>query len=172
LVARSVPSMAAHAYNQEYLPGLETAWRREFIAAQPRSDYLMIDNDSSLWVTHRVSATPTTVAVKRVKDIAFHLRNRTFSNVYVFQRFNIDAETGEKRLRDGDDLGPAFVLEPVVEQRLQLLTLTRISRVTEIREGEVPISAPEVIKPASQKSRAEIEKARQLFLESYMKQLP
>jgi hypothetical protein len=38
LISRSVPSMAAHAYSQEYLPGLETAWRREFIAAQPRLD--------------------------------------------------------------------------------------------------------------------------------------
>ena len=30
--------MAAHAYSQEYLPGKETAWRREFIADQPRHD--------------------------------------------------------------------------------------------------------------------------------------
>ena len=172
LMARSVPSMSAHAYNQEYLPGLETAWRREFIAAQPRPDYLMIDNDAPLWVSHRVSATPTVVAVKRRADIAFHMRNRTFSAVYVFQRLNIDAATGEKKLRDGDDLGAAFVLEPVIEQRLQLLTLARISRVTEIREGDAPVGAIEPAPPLKPKSRAEIEKARQLFLESYMKQLP
>ena len=172
LFARSVPSMAAHAYNQEYLPGRETAWRREFISKQPRSDYLMIDNDSTLWVTHRVSATPTVVAVKRRADIAFHLRNRTFSSVFVFQRFNIDADTGEKKLRDGDDLGPAFSLEPVVEERLQMLTLSRISRVVAIREGEETISSRLPVSPRSEKTRAEIEEARRLFLESYMKQLP
>jgi hypothetical protein len=36
ILAQGVPSMAAHAYNQEYLAGLETAWRREFIATSPR----------------------------------------------------------------------------------------------------------------------------------------
>lgn len=172
LIGRNVPSMAAHAYSQEYLPGRETAWRREFMAAQPRPDYLMIDNDSTLWVTHRVSSTPTVVAVKRRVDIAYHMKNRTFSQVYVFQRYNIDPETGTMKLRDGDDLGPAFVLEPVAEQRLQVLTLTRISRVKEIRSGDETISAREPVGHAPQKSRAEIEQGRRLFLENFMKQLP
>lgn len=172
LIARSVPSMAAHAYSQEYLPGRETAWRREFIAAQPRSDYLMIDNDATLWVTHLVSATPTVVAAKRREDIAFHMRNRTFSDVYVFQRLNVDADTGKQTLRDGDDLGPAFVLEPVVEQRLQLLTVSRISRVKEIKSGADVLSAPPRTSPPPFKDRAAIEKARHDFLEAYMKKLP
>ena len=172
LLARSVPSMAAHAYSQEYLPGRETAWRRQFIAAQPHPDYLMIDNDATLWVTHLVSATPTVVAVKRRVDIAFFMRNRAFSAVYVFQRFNIDADSGRMTLREGDDLGPAFVLEPVVEERLQLLTLTRISRVTEIKSGDVTISTPDPATHVVPKSRAEIENARKLYFDSYMKQLP
>ncbi len=172
LLARSVPSMAAHAYSQEYLPGKETAWRRQFIAAQPHPDYLMIDNDATLWITHLVSATPTVVAVKRKADIAFHMRNRTFSAVYVFQRFNIDPDTGRMTLREGDDLGPAFVLEPVVEERLQLLTLSRISRVKEIRAGDVPISTPDPGTHVVPKSRAEIEAARKLYLDNFMKQLP
>lgn len=172
LIARSVPSMAAHAYSQEYLPGRETAWRRAFMAAQPRSDYLMIDNDSTLWVTHLVSATPTVVATKRINDIAFHMRNRTFSDVYVFQRLNVDAETGKQTLREGDDLGPAFVLETVVEQRLQLLTVSRISRVKEIKSGGQTLSTPPTSAPAPLKDRAAVEKARREFLETYMKKLP
>ncbi len=36
LIAQGVPSMASHAYNQEYLAGLETAWRCEFIAGRSR----------------------------------------------------------------------------------------------------------------------------------------
>lgn len=172
LLARSVPSMAAHAYSQEYLPGRETAWRRQFIAAQPHSDYLMIDNDSTLWVTHLVSSTPTVVAVKRRVDIAFFMRNHAFSGVYVFQRFTIDPDTGRMTLREGDDLGPAFVLEPVVEERLQLLTLTRISRVVEIKSGDVSISTPDPATHVVPKSRAEIENARKLYLDSFMKQMP
>lgn len=172
LVARSVPSMSAHAYSQEYLPGRETAWRREFMAAQPRPDYLMIDNDATLWVTHRVSATPTVVAVKRREDIAFHMRNRTFADVFVFQRYTIDPNTQRMTIREGDDLGPSFVLEPVAERRLQLLTMSRISRVKEICSEAGVITSPDPITATVPKSRAEVDRARQQFLESYMKQLP
>lgn len=172
LLARSVPSMASHAYSQEYWPGRETAWRRSFMAAQPRPDYLMIDNDSTLWVTHRVSSTPTMGADKRREDIAYFMRNRAFSNVYVFQHFDIDPATGARTLREGDDPGPAFVLEPVVEQRLVTLALTRISRVTEIRSGDNVISAREPVGHAPTKTREEIEAGRRAFMEEYMKKLP
>lgn len=172
LLARSIPSMAAHAYSQEYLPGRETAWRRAFIAAQPRPDYLMIDNDSPLWLTHRVTSTPTVVAVKRREDIAFHMRNRTFSAVYVFQRLTVNPENNEQTLREGDDLGPDFVLETVQEERMHILTVSRISRVTEIRDGRVAVSGRTVVRDEPGKSRAEIEEARKRFHEQYMKQLP
>ncbi len=172
LLGRSVPSMASHAYSQEYLPGRETAWRRAFIAAQPRADYLMIDNDSTLWVTHRVSSTPTVVAVKRREDIAYLMRNQIYSGVYVFQRLKIDPENNTQTLRDGDDLGPEFVLETVREERLEALSITRISRVTEIKSGDATISARAPVGHAPTKSREEIETARRLFMENYMKQLP
>ncbi len=172
LLGRSVPSMASHAYSQEYLPGRETAWRREFMAAQPRPDYLMIDNDSTLWVTHRVSSTPTVVAVKRREDIAYLMRNRIFSNVYVFQRLKIDPETGAKSIRDGDDLGAEFALETVLEERLEAMSVTRISRVTEIKSGDATISTRASVGHAPTKSREEIEAARRLFMETHMKKLP
>lgn len=172
VLVRGVPSMAAHAYSQEYTPGRETAWRREFMAAMPRPDYLMIDNDATLWVTHRVSATPTSVAARRQVDIAFHLRNRTFSDVFVFQRFNVNPDTGALTLRDGDDPGPDFVLEPVAERRLHPLTLSRISRVREIRSGGETISAPETVRAATPLSAAELERARLQFLETYLRKLP
>jgi hypothetical protein len=142
------------------------------MTTHPRHDYLMIDNDATLWVTHLVSSTPTVVATKRVNDIAFHMRNRTFSDVFVFQRLNIDPQTGRQTLREGDDLGPAFVLEPVIEQRMQLLTVSRISRVKEIKSGAETLSAPPTTQPPPFKDRAAVEKARREFLETYMKKLP
>ena len=138
----------------------------------PRPDYLMIDNDTPLWVSHRVSATPTTVAAKRQADIAFHLRNRTFSDVLVFQRFNVNPETGVLTLRDGDDLGPDFVLEPVAERRLHLLTLSRISRVKEIRLAAGPVSAPDAVQTGVPLSGEQLKKARLQFLETYLRHLP
>ena len=140
ILAQGVPSMAAHAYNQEYLAGLETAWRRQFIADQPRKDYLVIDNDSILWIAHQVTATTVEAARKRPVDLAFFMRTHTFSNIYVFQRYMIDPDTGKMTLREGDDLGPDYVLEPVRAERLQTLTQTRISRLLEIRDGAKVIS--------------------------------
>jgi len=173
LVASGVPSMAEHAYNQEYLPGREAAWRRQFMADQPRHDYVMIDNDAILWVAHQVSATTVPEAIKRRTDIAWNFRNRTFSGMYVFQRYNINPETGTKTLREGDDLGPDFVLETVREERLQTLTLTRISRVVEVRSGAASLTTPEAGPPPEvPKSRAEIEKIRKAYLENFIKQLP
>ncbi|MCX6952574.1 MAG: hypothetical protein NTV51_10480 [Verrucomicrobia bacterium] len=173
LLARSVPSMAAHAYSQEYLPGKETAWRREFIAKQTRRDYLVIDNDSIMWIAHQISATPVFQAKgPRRSSLVFLMRNRAFSDVYVFQRYNIDADTGKMTLRDGDDLGPDFVLETVREERLQTLTLSRLSRLKEIRNGAESLTAPDPVVHAVPKDRGEIEKTRRAYLENYVKMLP
>ncbi|MBI5771816.1 MAG: glycosyltransferase family 39 protein [Verrucomicrobia bacterium] len=173
LFMTGVPSMAAHAYSQEYLPGKETAWRREFIAEQKRRDYVMIDNDSILWIAHRVSATPVFQARGPRRDaLIFLMKNHAFSSVFVFQRYNINPDNGAMTLREGDDLGPDFVLETVKEERLQTLTLTRISRVKEIRAGGVAATAPDPATHTVPKSRAEIEKLRRAYLENFVKMLP
>ena len=172
LIASGVPSMAAHAYSQEYLPGKETAWRRQFIAEQPRRDYLVIDNDSILWIAHEISSTPMLQAKKNRAALVFHMRNRTFADIFVFQRFNIDPDTGRMTLRDGDDLGPDFVLEPVREERLQTLTLARLSRLKEIREGNVALTKPDPVDHVVPKNREEIEKLRRAYLENFVKMLP
>jgi hypothetical protein len=172
LIASGVPSMAEHAYTQEYLPGRETEWRRDFMREQARPDYLMIDNDSILWIAHLVSATTVPEAIRRRDSIVYLLRNRTFSAIYVFQRYDINPETGAMTLRDGDDLGPSFVLEPVREERMKLLTLTRISRVKEVRVGAVAVSGPDPKDAVVPKSRAEIEQLRKAYLENFIKQLP
>lgn len=172
LVASGVPSMAAHAYSQQYLPGRETAWRRVFIAEQPRRDYLVIDNDSILWVAHQISATPIIQAIKNRDKLVWNMRNRTYADIFVFQRYLIDPQTGAKTLREGDDLGPAFVLETVREERLETLTLSRLSRLKEIREGDVSLTAPDPATREVPKDRAEIEKLRRAYLENFVKMLP
>jgi hypothetical protein len=171
ILAQGVPSMAAHAYNQEYLAGLETQWRRQFIADQPRKDYLVIDNDSILWIAHQVTATTVEAARKRQVDLAFFMRTHTFSNIYVFQRYMIDPDTGKMTLREGDDLGPDYVLEPVRAERLQTLTQTRMSRLLEIRDHAKVISnpGPDQVVP---KDKAAMDKAREAYLENFLKRLP
>jgi hypothetical protein len=100
------------------------------------------------------------------------MRNHAFSDVLVFQRYNVDAATGRLTLREGDDLGPDFVLETVREERLQTLTLSRISRLKEIRKGSAVLTAPDSAKHVVPKDRAEIEKLRRAYLENFVKMLP
>lgn len=172
LLASGVPSMAAHAYSQEYLPGREVAWRRAFIAEQPRHDYFVIDNDSILWIAHQVSSTSVLQVTRHPELLEFHMRNRTFSDVFVFQRFDIDPADGRMTPRKGDDLGPNFVLETVREERLQALTLSRLSRVKSIRDAKGNVVKPDTATHVVPKSREEIERMRRLYLENFVKMLP
>ena len=171
VLAQGVPSMAAHAYNQEYLAGLETAWRRQFIKDHPKRDYLVIDNDSILWLTDEVSSTTIESAQKRREDLEFLMRTNTYSAVYVFQTYGVDAATGKMVIRQGDDLGPDYVLETVRSERLVTLTQTRLSRLVEIRKGGKSASTP-LPDVALPKDRAELDKAREAYLENFLKRLP
>jgi hypothetical protein len=171
LIAEGVPSMAAHAYNQEYIAGLNTEWRRKFIHDQPRKDYLAIDKDSILWIANEITATTPEAVRKRKPDMEFFLRTHTFSNVFVFQTFTIDAQTGKMTLNPDDDLGPDYVLEPVRSERLMTLTQTRMSRLVEIRDGANTTKGPlpDIEVP---KDPELIQKERAAYLENYLKRLP
>ncbi len=139
---------------------------------QPRNDYLIIDNDSILWLTHEVSATTVEAASKRRVDLEFFMKTHTFSDIFVFQRYMINPDTGKMIIRTGDDLGPDYVLEPYRTERLLTLTQTRISRLVEIREGGKVISEARSPTGRSPRTRPEIEKARQAYLETFLKRLP
>lgn len=169
--AHSLPAMARHSYSIEYYVGREMDWRREFMAAHPARDYLVIDNNSIIWITHQVSSTPMKQALDHKENIVFNLRNRTFTAMYVFQRFTVEPATGRLVLPLEDDLGADFQLEPVWERRFTPLTVSRISRVLSVREG--PSARPPVPpKPLGGLTAEEQEKAREQFLERFIKRLP
>jgi hypothetical protein len=163
--------MARHSYSIEYYVGREMDWRREFIAAHPARDYLVIDNNSIIWITHLVSSTPVRQALDHKENIIFNLRNRTFTAMYVFQRFTVDPATGRLSLPAEDDLGADYQLETIWERRFTPLTVSRISRVLSVREG-LSARPPSRPKPLSGMSDAEQEQARAQFLERFIKRLP
>jgi hypothetical protein len=98
--------MAAHAYNQEYLAGLETAVEAP-VHRGPAPEGLPDDRQRlDPLGGHQVSATPSTSPSSGGTPSSFFMRNHAFSGMYVFQRYTIDPDTGKMTLRDGDDLGP------------------------------------------------------------------
>jgi hypothetical protein len=169
--AHSLPAMARHDYSLDYYVGREMDWRREFIAAHPERDYLVIDNNSIIWITHQVSATPVLQALDHKDNIVFNLRNRTFTAIYVFQRYLVDPGTGRLTLPVEDDLGADYQLETVWERRFTPLTVSRLSRILSVREGPTarPVPPPQ---PLEKLTPAEQEKIREQFLERFIKRLP
>lgn len=174
LVFQGLPMMARQAYAWDYTPGVEMAWREEFLKKFPQRDYLFIDQDSTFWITQRMPATPIKQAGERKDGLAYHLRNHSFSAIYVFQRFKVDPDTGALTLDPADDVGPDFELEPVMQKRIATLHLARISRVTAIRDRGTVVAraglAPIVNGPAM--TPAEIDRAKAQYLEKWIKQLP
>lgn len=170
LFVHALPVMSRHDYTQDYFAGREGDWKREFIAQHPEKDYLFIDLNAIFWIIHQVSSTPQPQALARKEDLLFHFRNHTFSAMYVFQRFNVDAETGALKIEPGDDLGPDYELETVAERRFTLLRLSRISRVVRIAGG--PASPPPPPEPPRRLTAAEREALRKAYFENFFRRLP
>jgi hypothetical protein len=171
LVAWSLPAMARHDYSLDYYVGREMEWRREFIAAHPEKDYLFIDNNSIIWITHLVSATPVQQTVDNKGNLLFNFRNRIFSTFYVFQRLDVDPETGATTVQKEDRLGADYRLETVWERRFTPLTVSRISRITAIDE-QPPPSLDDSAPAALRLPPAELEKIRQEYLDHFIQRLP
>lgn len=167
----SIPAMASHAYTLNYVHGREVQWRREFMAGQPARDYLVIDPNSIVWITHRISSTPPLQARLRPEALAFHFRNRSFREIYVYQRFDVDVASGRLQLVGDFDPGPAYELETVTERRLHPYTLSRISRVRAINPGAQAPPAPlgNPVPPVSAEDR---ERIKQEFWQQWLKNLP
>ncbi|MEJ1973236.1 MAG: glycosyltransferase family 39 protein [Lacunisphaera sp.] len=169
--AYSLPSMSRHDYSLDYYVGREMEWRRDFIAAHPEKDYLFIDNNALIWITHLVSGTPVGQALTHKDIIIFNFQNHTFGAFYVFQRFDVDPSTGRLIVQKDDDLGPDFELKTYWERRFTPLTVSRISRVVSIKPG--PTSPPpRVASPLEKMSPAQRDKVRQEYFEQMVKRLP
>lgn len=174
LLFHGLPVMAKRAYEYSYSPGIEMALRREFLSRQPEQDFLFIDNDSVFWITHKIPASPIGRIQQRKEGLIYHLRNHTFSQIYVFQSVLIDADTGEKRIDPVDDLGADFELETLWERRIEALLFARISRVTAIRNNGVEAVRATAAVPVQPEHRTkeELERMRALYLENWIKKLP
>jgi len=171
IAAYSLPSMSRHDYSLDYYVGREMEWRREFIKAHPEKDYLFIDNDAIIWITHLVSATPVQQSLNHKDRILFNFQNHTFTAIYVFQRYEVDPATGRLSVQKEYDLGPDYTLEKYWERRFTPLTVSRISRVTAIAGGATttPATPPS---PLAKLSPAEREQARQDYFQQLIKRLP
>ena len=172
LWALSIPSMASHAYTMNYVHGREIAWRREFIAQHPVRDYLVVDPSSIFWITNRISSTAPFQAVYRKKALIYHRRNHSFSDIFVYQRFDVDEATGQLKLVKDFDVGPDYVLETVAETRLHPFTLSRISRVVDIKDADAPPASSPPEPPGPTLTTEQKQKLKQAYWDTWLSNMP
>ncbi len=166
----SLPAMARHDYSLDYYVGRETEWRREFMRAHPEKDYLFIDPEALIWITHKVSATPVRQALERKDILEFNFRNHTFTAFYVFQRYQVDPDTGHLAVQPDYDLGPDYQIETVWERRFTPMTVSRISRVVAVKGG--PTTMPVAPAKAGTLTPEQREKIRQEYFDNLIRRLP
>lgn len=175
VIVHGLPSMAKQAYRSGYAPGVEMQIRADFLNELSDRNVLFLDNDSFFWILQKIPASPITQAQVRKEGLVFHLMNRSFREMYVFQSVLVDHDTGVLTVDPADDLGAEFELELVMERRVQTLLFARISRITAIKTEEgVTLAQPRrLIEPLSeQRTPEELEQARVLYIENWIKQLP
>ena len=175
LFVQGLPAMAKRSYERDYTPGVEMAWRADFMSRQSENDFLFIDQDSVFWITQHVAATPIKQAQLRREGLAYHLRNHSFSAMYVFQRFSVDEATGRLTIDPEDDLGPGFVCQPVEDRRIATLLIGRISKITAIEDEAGQVSrAVDFVELATEPplTSEQLDKAKAQYMENWIKQLP
>lgn len=173
-LAQGLPVMANRAYEIDYTPGLEMEIRREFLAEQPERDFLFLDNDAVFWITHWIPASSVVKSRTNHEALAYHLRNHSFSNMFVFQSIVVNDQTGELTVDPTDDLGPDFELQTLWERKVETLLFARISRLVAIEHDGERVEALDFVESTSGhlESPEEVEEIRTLYLENWIKQLP
>ncbi|MCC5022523.1 MAG: hypothetical protein J6386_06880 [Candidatus Synoicihabitans palmerolidicus] len=173
-LAQSLPVMAKRAYEIDYTPGLEMEIRREFLAEQPERDFLFLDNDSVFWITHLLPASSMKVSREKHEALSYHLRNHSFSAMYVFQSVLVNEQTGQRTVDPADDLGPGFELETIWERKVQTLLFARISRIVAIEHDGAVVREVVAVPTATGhfENVEQVDEQRALYLENWIKQLP
>ncbi len=114
----------------------EIVWEERWVSTLPPRLRLMITNKSPFnWLIHSMPSISVQRARSKAEQVQFHLKGGTFQEVLVSQYYRPVGPEGGFQLDPRDELPAAYVLEPVIEQRMGA-RLLRISRVADIRIPE------------------------------------
>ncbi|MCF3650841.1 hypothetical protein [Synoicihabitans lomoniglobus] len=174
-IAQSLPVMAKLAYEVDYSPGLEMKLREKFLKEQPEKDFLVLDNDAVFWIVHGLPSAGVIGARDRAESLAYHLRNHSFSGIYVFQTVRVNSDTGAYYIDPTEDMGPQFELETVWQQKTETLMFVRFSRIISVDlDGETVREVRDAVPTTTGhlNTPEQIEEIRTLYLENWIKQLP
>jgi hypothetical protein len=118
--------------DRTFISHQEVQWQEEILRDRPGERIFFALPSPLPAVLARRPAIAVDVLAERAEEMAFHLREKTYREVLVFQRIEIDPATHAERLHERSLIGPEFVLETVEERRFKPLTISRLSRLVSV----------------------------------------
>jgi 4-amino-4-deoxy-L-arabinose transferase-like glycosyltransferase len=122
---------AHRIYTQQNLVMHEVIWELEQISALPTPLLVITGKASMPYLLHRIPAINMAIARARGPDIAWHIRQGTFHDVFVTQVLRPTSGNGDIIVDPEDELPASFHLEPVATKRFGGRWI-QISRITAI----------------------------------------
>ncbi|MBL9212511.1 MAG: glycosyltransferase family 39 protein [Opitutaceae bacterium] len=131
LLVFAAPAYAHRFYTTQNMVMHETNWEVEQARARKRGVLWITAKATMPFLLERIPAVNTTIASVRAPQIAWHLREGTFRDVFVAQVMRPTTAQGDMIVDPDEVLPPAFQLETVAEKRFGGRWI-RISRLTGI----------------------------------------
>lgn len=131
LAVFAAPAYAHRFYTTQNMVMHETNWEVEQARARKRGVLWITAKATMPFLLERIPAVNTTIASVRAPQIAWHLREGTFRDVFVAQVMRPTTAEGDAIVDPDEVLPPAFQLETVAEKRFGGRWI-RISRLTGI----------------------------------------
>jgi hypothetical protein len=172
LVAFTLPNSAKHAATQANYAYKETEWFMDFIRKHKGENALYVMPSALPAIVLEEPSVANIVLNGREESLQFHMREKTYESVYVFQRLARDPQSGEKMPYDKHSvISSRFVLEPTAERMFKPLYFSRISQLERIdpKDGE----EQELSESTTQnKEIVDEDKAEALYMKKYLEMLP
>lgn len=135
LIGWSLPVMSRQPYNAENFAARTVNWLEQIAKRETAAGRRVLAIDPAadmMWFLHDQAAISPRIMVQRLDQFIYHYERRTFDEVYVIQRLNVDLATGIKTVSADHDLGPGVELELITEGVFAPYYIIRVSRVTAI----------------------------------------
>lgn len=109
-------------------------WALHFAESQPPGAFLFISTMPLVFENERINTVHSIRAKSSLDKLAQQLEFKTYQEIFALQNFQLDLTDGELMATPlpRNELGPAFILEPVAEASFAPYNFTRISRVRKV----------------------------------------
>lgn len=124
----AIPLGARAQGTRSFIGFPEVEWERRFVREHRQESVFYLMRSPLPAIVERAPAVALAIAAERAEEMAYHLREGTYGEVYVFQRMKLDVTTRTWSPDEQSQLGPEFILETIEQRRMKPRYALRLSR--------------------------------------------